>query len=230
MKQSPTSKTVLVLLMVAVLAVIGFFIYNHRAVKGVAPAQVSETAPLPTPAEWPSAKVSDQTITDNASYYSINAVYPVTKDDVITGYFKSFVESSISQFKDDTSWAAGSGASVAPAESGNLSLSIKYTEQKSIHADNFVFNTDTYTGGAHDLEATQTFSFSATGQLITLATLFTNGTDGLKTIAPYVKAQLATMPDADSSMIADGTAPTTDNYQVSLSKMMALPLSSILMQ
>jgi hypothetical protein len=213
MQHSKTSKTILILLAIVVLAVIGFFIYNHHAIKGVVPVQVSETTPLPIAAEWPSTIVSDQKITDTGSYYSITAVYPMTKDDVITGYFKTFEEGAISEFKDDTSWAAGTGAASASAEAGSLSLSIKYTEQKSTNADNFIFSTDTYTGGAHDLQSTQTYSFSPTGQLVTISSLFTNGDDGLKTIAPYVKAQLATMPDADASMIADGTAPTDANYQ-----------------
>ena len=201
----------LILLVIAVIAVIGFVVYSHRSIKNV-PAPVSENTPLPNPAEWPSAKVSDQTISDNGGYYTINATYPIVKDDVITGYFKTFVDDSVAQFKSDSAWAAGTGAKAAPAEAASLSLTIKYTEQKTTRADNFIFSSDVYTGGAHDLQATKTFSFSATGQLITIATLFSNGDEGLKTIAPYVQQQLGKIQYADATMIQEGTAPTVDNY------------------
>ncbi len=210
----PTSKTTLTLLAVLVLAVIGLVFYLHHDAKGVVQNQVSENTPVSTiPTQWPSAIVRDQTITDSASYYTINAVYPVVKDDVINSYFKNFVTSAISQFKDDTSWAAGDGANIAPAEASSLSLDIKYTEQKSARADNFIFSVTTYTGGAHGLQATQTFAFSPTGQQIMLPALFKNGVTGLKTIAPYVQEELAKSPDADPQAIKDGTVPTEANFQ-----------------
>jgi hypothetical protein len=46
-----------------------------------------------------------------------------------------------------------------------------------------------------------------------LSNLFTNGDDGLKTIAPYVAAQLhSTLPSTDQDFVDDGTAPTEDDY------------------
>jgi hypothetical protein len=213
MKDSAPSKTILIILALAVIAVIGFVIYSHRA-KGVLDQPVvTENTPVPNPAEWPSSKVSEQRVTDKGSYYTINAVYPVVKDDNITAYFKTFVDNAVSEFKNDTSWAAGSGANVAPAEAASLSLTITYTEHKTITADNFIFSNTSYSGGAHGLESTKTFSFSATGQMITTASLFSNGDVGLQTIAPYVKQQLmASLPSGDQAFIADGTAPTDDNY------------------
>lgn len=211
MKGTPTSRAVLVILVIAVLALIGVVFYSYHA-KTTVPTQVSENAPLPAAGDWPSTKVSDASENSTGSYYTIKATYPVVKDATISGYFKSFVDDSITQFKSDTSWAAGSGASTAPAESASLSLTITYTEEKNSNADNYVFSTDEYSGGAHDLVSTATFAFSPTGQKITLDSLFTNGASGLKMIQPFVAAQLATAPDADSSMIADGTAPTEDNY------------------
>jgi hypothetical protein len=201
-------------MLIIVLGLIAFVFLEHKPKPVVTTPPVSEATPLPTPTEWPSTKVRDETISDTGSYYTIKATYPVAKDTVVSGYFKTFVEDSISQFKSDTSWAAGNGANDAPAESDALSLTITYTEQKNAAADNYIFSTDTYTGGAHDLESTQTFSFSPTGQQITLQTVFTDVDAGLKAIEPYVQAKLtSSMTDADPSMIADGTAPTTDNYQ-----------------
>jgi len=207
-KRKPTSRIVLILVVIVALAVIAFIFLNTHAVKNVAPVQVPETVPTPTPAQWPSTKVSDQTEDESGSDYTIKAVYPVAIDSVITGDFKSFVDSSIAQFQSDI---AGSSAEVA--DTGKFSLNITYTEQKNSNADNYIFSSDEYSGGAHDLVSTQTFSFSPTGQEVTLDSLFTNGAAGLNTIAPYVAAQLATTPDADSAMIAAGTAPTETNYQ-----------------
>ncbi|HTH93098.1 MAG TPA: DUF3298 domain-containing protein [Candidatus Paceibacterota bacterium] len=207
------SKTTLIISAVAIVLLVGVIVYTHRSARNVVPPPVSENTPVPTnTAQWPSAKQSDQNINDNGSYYNISATYPVVKDDVITGYFKTFVQDSITQFKSDTSWAAGTGASTAPAEADGLSLTITYKEEKNNNADNFVFNSDVYTGGAHDLQSTKTFSFSPTGQLILLSSLFTNGNAGLSTIAPYVQKQLSTIQYADTDMIKEGTAPTPDNY------------------
>jgi hypothetical protein len=215
MKNSPISKTLLVIVVLAALAIIGFIFYTHHSTQDIVVHTVSEVKPLLVAGEWPSMVVRDQTITDTASYYTISAVYPVTKDNTINDAFKSYVDTAIAQFKDDTSWAAGDGAKIAPAEAASLSLTITYTEQKSTRADNYIFSTTTYTGGAHGLESTKTFVFSPTGQQISVASLFSNGIVGLKTIAPYVKAQLtASLPRSDQSFIADGTTPTEINYQL----------------
>jgi hypothetical protein len=212
MRNSPPSKTVLVLVVLAALAVIGFVFYTHRGNQGVVVNTVSEVKPLPAPGEWPSTIVRDQVDSYNGSYYIISARYPVTKDPVITAYFKAFIDESVAQFKDDTSWAAAGGTNT-PNQPASLSLTITYTEHKAARADNFSFSTVTYTGGAHDLQTTKTFSFSPTGQQISLLSVFTNGIEGLKTVAPYVKAQLSGTPGADMAMINAGTAPTQANYQ-----------------
>ncbi len=212
MKSTPVSKIILILLLIAVLAVVGFFFYSHQS-KTAIPVTVSENTPVPSAADWPSTKVSDANTNDIGNYYTIHTTYPVTKDTTINNHVKTFVDNSIAEFKSDTSWAANNGANQAPAEASGLQLTITYTEQKSTNADNYIFSTTTYTGGAHDLQATKTFSFSPMGQVINIAALFINGDVGLKTIAPYVKAQLSTMSDADATMISDGTMPTEANYE-----------------
>jgi hypothetical protein len=214
MKRAPTSRFILILLLIVVLAVIAFVFLNHHPKPVATPATaVPEATPLPTPAEWPSTKVSDATDIETGSYYTIHATYPVAKDAIISGYFKTFVENTVAQFKSDTSWAAGSGTSATTSEDGDLSLGITYTEQKNTVADNYIFSIDMFEGGAHDLESTQTFSFTPAGQEITLNSIFTDVDAGLKAVEPYVQAQLSKLADADQSMIAAGTAPTTDNYQ-----------------
>ncbi len=207
----PVSKTVLIILLVVVLAVIGFFVYSHRAAK-VTPTQVTENVPTPTPSQqWPSTKIKDATVKDNTSYYTISATYPIVKDTVISGYFKKYVDDSVAGFKSDTSWATSDSADSAAA--GQLTLNITYTEQKTDNADNYIFSNSSYEGGAHGLTATQTFTFSPTGQLISLSNLFTNGLAGLQTIAPYVASQLkSTLPSTDQDFVADGTSPTAENY------------------
>lgn len=207
----PVSKIILIVLLVVVLAVIGFFVYNHQATKNVAPTQVSETTPLPTPSQWPSTKIKDATINDSNTYYTITATYPVTNDEVINGYFKTYVDNAVASFKSDTAWATTDAADAAAA--GQLTLNITYTEQKNSNADNYIFSDASYEGGAHGLTATQTFSFSATGQQLSLSNLFTNGDDGLKTIAPYVASQLkTTLPSTDQQFVDDGTSAVDTNY------------------
>jgi hypothetical protein len=213
MTRPPTPKIILILLVIAVLAVIGIVLYTHESNKDVTQNPVTETKPLPATAdEWPSAIVKEETIKDDKSYYIIDATYPVVKDAVITEYFKSFVDDAIAQFKDDTSWAAGDGADVAPAEASSLSLNITYKEQKSTRADNFVFSLTTYTGGAHGLSATKSFTFSPTGQVINLNSLFTNEDKGLQAVAAYVQQELSKRPDADPQMIKDGTVAKAENF------------------
>jgi alpha-glucosidase (family GH31 glycosyl hydrolase) len=160
---------------------------------------------------WPSAKVGEEHLDDKSGPYTITAVYPVTSSSTITGAFKSFVQAQIDQFKEDTSWATD--PSIAPAEAQDLTLTVEYTEEKNTRADNYVFTVESYTGGAHGLQATKTFTYNETGIPVTLASLFTTGEEGLKTIAPYVQAQLKKNELTDATWVSEGAAPTADNYQ-----------------
>ncbi len=183
----------------AVLVVIGF----HTSVPTPEPT-AEETAALP----WPSKEVEKLSIHEKTDHYDISASYPKTNSDSISLSFKSFIEDQISQFKEDTSWVGD----VESASSQSLTLDIDYKVVDSVTVNNYVFNIDSYTGGAHGMQVMRTFSYDKTGQLLTLANMFSNGIDGLKTLAAATQKELLKRPGADSKWITDGAGPVEDNY------------------
>ncbi len=56
------------------------------------------------PGSWPSEETGQGKVEEKTDSYTITAVYPKTASDVISIYFKSFVDEQVVQFKDDTSW------------------------------------------------------------------------------------------------------------------------------
>ncbi len=204
----PISKTQIILTLLIVIALVWLVM---RAKK----QQDAQIPPTPVAGDqtqnWPSVKIDEENLSENTGPYTITAVYPVTSSTTINGAFKSFVQDNINQFKEDTSWATD--PELAPAEAQNLTLDVSYTEEKNTRADTYIFTIESYTGGAHGLQATKTFTYNETGIPVTLATLFINGEAGLKTIAPYVQAQLKNTEMTDAQWIAEGAAPVADNYQ-----------------
>jgi hypothetical protein len=205
----PISKTHIALTAIAII-IIAWLVMTHRT---NAPVSVTPTPAATTPIDkvWPSVEVKKEKITDANQYYNIDAAYPVTNDTRISDQFKSFVDDQIAQFKDDTSWATD--PSIDSAAENSLSLDIDYIENKSAHVDTYVFSIVTYTGGAHGLQVTRTFAFDANGKALKLADVFTNGEQGLKTIAPFVQKEITKKGISDAKWIADGAAPNADNYQ-----------------
>ena len=199
------SKTSLVITALAIIA-IGWFVYTHRT---------TQPTPIDTTSQqqgtWPSAQVTSETISDSTSAYTINATYPVAGDDRITAQFKQFVDDQIEQFKKDTAWATD--PSVASAEAQALTLDISYREERATHVDNYIFTIVTYTGGAHGLQATQTFSFDQNGKLLNLDDIFTDKQAGLKALSLYATKELTTRAISDANWVAEGAGPTIENYQ-----------------
>lgn len=203
----PVSKFSIIITVIA-LIVIGWVVFTHHD-RAANPITTPDTV---TPsASWPSVEVDHKTISDSNQYYSIDAMYPVTKDTGINDQFKAFAEDQIAQFKDDTSWVTD--PSIDSASKGSLSLDVSYREERSGIADNYIFTIATYTGGAHGLQATRTFSFDQYGAPIALSDLFSSTDAGLKTIATFVQAELIKKNVADAATIKDGAAPTKENYQ-----------------
>lgn len=161
-----------------------------------------------TPAvEWPSQQIKKETIKESNKNFEITAYYPVTQDEAITAYMRDFVQDQVDSFKQ----------SVMPTEElpegyPAATFDISYEERKSSRADNYLFTIYSDTGGAHGLTASQTFSFTKSGERIAIEDLFTNGTKGLGVIADYVKTELMKRDFADQKWISEGTAPTADNY------------------
>lgn len=206
----PISKSHIIITVLAIVAIIGFFLY--RVYKGPAPV-VTDLPAETTPADttWGATEVKKESINESNQYYSIDAVYPVTKDPNIAQTLKAFVTDQIAQFKEDTSWAMDPATS--SAAEGSLSLDINYREQKTAHVQTYIFSIVTYTGGAHGLQVTRTFAYTEKGEALAVTALFTNGQKGLETVAKFVQAEITKKNISDAEWIKDGAAPTLENYQ-----------------
>jgi len=192
--------------LVALLALAGLIYLGLRSAKE--PTVVTPSNEAVSTLEWPSEQVKKETIVDNGKGYEIAAAYPITKSATITGVFSSFIYNVIESFKAD----AVEGVEM-PEGYRPVTLDITYKEEKYEKADNYIFLIYTDTGGAHGLSATRTFVFNKTGEQIKLDDLFTNGINGLGTIADYVKKELMKREFADEKWVSDGAAPLEDNYQ-----------------
>lgn len=160
-------------------------------------------------ASWPSREVEQISVVDNSGYTAINVVYPKTASDSVTMYFKSFVDEAIKQFKDDTSWVADQPDS---AQAQALSMDITYNSTQALNVQTYVFSVNQYTGGAHGMQVRKTFSFNKEGQLLTIGNVFSNGMTGLTTFSKLVQKELLAREGVTADWVADGAAPTEENY------------------
>ncbi len=201
------SRTSLVITIIAVV-LIGTVLLLRQNAGPITPTDTLTN--IPSDVLWPSYEVESKHLDESGRPYTITAAYPVTKDERITLDLKAFVQNQIDQFKEDTSWATD--PSIAPAEADALSLDVSYVETRGSNADNYIFTIVTYTGGAHGLQATATFSYDEHGKKLMLADLFTNGDKGLETIATYVMKVISSRKVSDEGWISEGAAPTVENY------------------
>ncbi len=100
---------------------------------------------------------------------------------------------------------------------GPLTLQIDY-ETTSFSPDivSVKFTTYAFTGGAHGMTTFNTLTFDlANSRVLTLDDLFVAGTSPLDVIAPMAQQDLqGTLGEmTDAKWLADGTAPTAENYQ-----------------
>lgn len=193
------------LAVLAILITIGFKTSSPKE----APILVTDEKGDLIPVSWPSQRIDDIKIKENDKYYEINAVYPKTQSDSISLYFKNYIEEQITQFKDDTSWIN----EIESDTNTKLTLDIKYDFIESSNAQNYVFSTYSYTGGAHGLQIRKTFSFNQEGQLLTISNLFKNGFDGLKTFSVLVQKELLNKEEVNPEWVKDGAAPKDENYK-----------------
>jgi hypothetical protein len=175
--------------------------------------KTSVPTPLPTPEEtaalpWPSREVEKLSVNEKTEHYDINASYPKTNSESISLFFKNFIENQISVFKEDTSWVND----IESASSQSLTLDIDYKIVESDTVENYVFNINSYTGGAHGMQVIQTFAYDKTGQLLTLSNMFFGSKNGLSTLSSLVQKELLKRPGADPKWISDGAGPVEENY------------------
>jgi hypothetical protein len=211
MKKIIPPKQQLFIALIALAVIAGLFGVGTKKISNTVPTPVDTTSAPETPTVWPSTEIKKETTDQSDAKRKITATYPITKSEAVNAYFKQFVDEQIKQFKDDTNWA--DDPEITSASEAILSFDITYTNTRSQRADNYIFTVSSYTGGAHGLDVTKTFSFSKEGKLIGLADLFSNGLSGLKTVAPYVQAELAKQNITTKDWIQEGAGPTEDNYR-----------------
>ena len=199
------SKKHLIITAIALIAIV--LLVRHTA-RNQAPINPDAGVP-PETQLWPSTQVQQASIVETTGPYTINVVYPVTQSASINESFKTFATTQVDQFKQDTAWVNDQPDT---AQAQDLALTMSYTQERSTHADNYIFTIASYTGGAHGLQATKTFSFTDTGMPIGLESIFIDQTKGLALVSEYAKQVLSKREFADASWIADGAAPTADNY------------------
>ncbi len=205
--KSRTPLIVAIGLLVVAVGIIAYMLMRGSEVM-VVNDSVKDTTPSASGA-WPSEEVRQERVQDSGRGYTITAVYPIAESMPVSDYFRTFIDGSIRQFKEDTAWVAD----IENPDDNGVSLDITYTRVKGVTADNYIFLLAMYTGGAHGLQATKTFTFTPDGTPVTVAMLFTNGVEGLNTIAPLVQKELMTRGFEDSDWIKDGAAPLEQNYK-----------------
>ena len=186
-------------------AIGGLFLFGQKRLKSM-PVATDEKTQL---APWPSMAKEEEQIKDSDKGYTITAVYPVTESSTVNAYFKDFVLETIEQFKEDIAWINDPEVSFSETD---MVLDIGFTERKQARADNYIFTISTYTGGAHGLEASKTFSFNEQGKLINLSDLYTDQTKGLMLVSNYTQKQLA-QRGFDQKWVSEGAGATVENYQ-----------------
>ena len=212
MQHHHLSKSHIIITVLAILAIIGIFLY--RVYKSPTPSVSVVETPTETPAstQWGSQEIKSETLNESNQYYTITAEYPVTKDPGIAATLKAFASDAVAQFKDDVAWVMDPGAG-ASASDGSLSLDISYREQKTSALETYIFSITTYTGGAHGLQVTKTFTYNKDSKAIGVLDLFSNGQKGLDTVATFVQGEITKKKISDAAWIKDGAAPTVDNYK-----------------
>ena len=168
-------------------------------------------------------------IIEHGQYYDADLQYPsatpltnpantsANADAVQT--MKAFTQTTLATFKKD-----GQFDTLTPADAQiqgldqntKYAISDTYTPYSGSHTISYVFNIYEDTLGAHPNTYFHTFTFDTqSGKSLMLSDLFVSDSDYLNQLSSLSRAALAKQQgsDADTSMIADGTTPTIENFQ-----------------
>ena len=191
--------------------------------------------PLIPTAQAPAATSSPATITaepvviqDSSRFYDIVGRYPSatplaeSANAAAVAAMRTFVEQEIAQFKRDGNFENLSAEDIAMIfpDDRKYALDIEYKTYTGPRTVSYVFLIYSNTLGAHPNASYKTFTFDTqTGAQVSLGDLFTPSSDYLNRLAARARSELPVIltqklqggePDAD--MLADGTAPTVENY------------------
>ncbi|MES2225603.1 MAG: DUF3298 domain-containing protein [Patescibacteria group bacterium] len=210
------------ILIVVFLALIIWYMASHPAPVALPPSIATTTAPAQmTPA--------DKTVIDLQKYYEIRAKYPLTvplKEGGLAAQqtMEAYVGDQIASFKSDSKLDSltPQDIQVQGLDRGNkYALTIAYTTHKSPSTLSYDYEIFSDTLGAHPNTYYKTFTFdSGTGQLLTIADLFTPGTKYLDLLSTRARADLPAIISkqsdgggANTDDIQYGTAPKVESFQ-----------------
>ncbi|HWB34312.1 MAG TPA: DUF3298 domain-containing protein [Candidatus Paceibacterota bacterium] len=166
---------------------------------------------------------------EDTQYYTIQVNYPATTSLATRGSWgaESRAENTIaatlndfiSQFKDTADSISQDEKDRLTAANIKYSLDVGYHAYSSGSFVSYEFDVFTDTGGAHPISSYKTLVFDMNGATVSLADLFTPGSDYLDRISQAAQQQVAAQLDmqggdgADQSMISDGVAPKAENFE-----------------
>ncbi len=154
-----------------------------------------------------SSEVSSVRADERNGNIFIKARYPVTNSSSANSYLRDFVLNSIYNFKQDTAWL--NDLEESPL---SLSLSIDYKVYQSDEYNSYVFSTDSYTGGAHGVQANKTLVFDKNGRNLNIRDFVQP--EKLKDLSDQIQSELLKQPNADKTWVQDGAGEKYSNFEV----------------
>ena len=193
----------IVVMVVLIALAIGYFV-----------RPIPAKAPTPAPAAGAGISLPPLQYVANTDEYDIIANYAsstpllasvgIVADASAVSSMRDFAAATIAEFK----------TGVDPARKG--SLKIMYLISSSKQTISYIFTTYQDTGGAHGNTFFRTFTYDTkTGAELSIADIFKSGTDYLNKLSSISRAKLPKIIGAgfDQSMMMNGTAPDTKNFQ-----------------
>lgn len=206
-----------------------WYMATHQAPSVFAPGTATSTASAAAPI---TSTVGPQQIADHGQYYDITASYPgstvlkqtsdASADAAAVLAMKTFLQQEADRFKSESNLDAitSQQAQIEGIQPGEKYVfNATYTTYQGSHTVTYVYLLSEDTLGAHPNAYYKTFTFdTTTGQQLALGDIFTPSAPYLQTLSTQARADLpaiinAVQADAaDTSIIAQGTTPTTDSF------------------
>lgn len=196
------------------------------------------STPAPTPnfgTDTPVAPAEPITVTDEATYYTVTALYPsetplktsagTRADQAAVSAMKTFVEQEIARFKDNGNFAnlSHDDVQMLGLDQRKYELGIEYKTYASNATLTYVYQMYMDTGGAHPNAFYRTFTFdSKTGVQLTMHDLFAENAPYLETLSSFSRSKLpafiaerggVSVSEVDTDYINSGTMPVEDAFQ-----------------
>lgn len=148
-----------------------------------------------------------------AGSLQITSLYPMEAahvSDELTAEIDAYINGSYTDFVNQF------GEGFVPSVAFPWVLDIQSEVLDGVSTVSVVFTRGTYTGGANGINEYHTVTAVVDGgNVLTLPDIFVEGVDPYTTLQPLVEPLIAEQAGdmTDENMIADGTAPTAENYE-----------------